>query len=64
MARVNRRLSGQQLRKCRLDSSAAKRLGQYYIVTLGDQPSVERTHVNLDRFARELGALAKFERVG
>ena len=63
IARINRKLKqqGEKLKKLRGERWASD-LGYFYIVneTLN---SVEAQHVNLEEMARELGALAEWERL-
>jgi hypothetical protein len=61
VARVNRRLvaSGEALRRCRTDHDRES-VGDWYVLDLS-QNAISRKHVDLEQFAREVGALAEFE---
>lgn len=66
LARVNRVLAKQSknLRKCRRDTAAYRKLGEYYLVTLEPVVQIERTKVDIGTFARELNVLEAFEQIG
>jgi hypothetical protein len=63
--RINRKLlreDGEELKKCRADSRWYSELGDYYAVDLNRNLIVNK-HVNPEKWGRELGVLADYERV-
>ena len=60
--RINRRLAGkwQRLKTTRGDRAQSE-LGDYYVIDTKHN-SLVATHVNLEAYGRELGALQKWER--
>lgn len=63
--RINRKLvaKNQELKKCRQDAAAHRVLGDWFVAQRGPNPGVVQTNVDLESFARELGALEEYETV-
>lgn len=60
LARINRALSGEILKKCRIDSRQWSSLGDYYTVDLNSN-AVIHTDIDLEAYGRELGCLEEYE---
>jgi hypothetical protein len=62
--RINRRLSAKRERLCSLRPNARgiSDLGRYYVLDVY-RNAVVTTHINLEAFARELGALSGHEKL-
>ena len=63
VARIKRRLAadGSQLLAARPDSRQAREVGRFYVVD--SRQVVTQTHVDLTRFAKDLGVLHAWERL-
>jgi hypothetical protein len=62
MARINRKLKNESLRKTRSNCKWRDDLGDYYQVnTLLNTITAQR--IDLNKFARKMGALAEFEEI-
>jgi hypothetical protein len=66
LARVNRALEKEhkQLRKCRANTAAHRKLGEYYMVAYEPTVKIVETRVDLTKLATELGALEAYEQIG
>ena len=66
LARVNRALAknNMHLKKCRRDSSAYRKLGEYYLVSFGESVQIVEIRVDLVEKARQLSVLEAYEQLG
>ena len=60
LARINRALVGEIVKKCRADSKQWPSLGTHYSVDLTSN-TIIHTHIDLEAYGRELGCLTEFE---
>jgi hypothetical protein len=62
MARINRTLTdGQQLHKCRPSCKMFARCGNYWLQ--GADGGILQDHIDLEKLGREIGVIAKWERM-
>ena len=60
LARINRRLDGEIVKKCRFDSALYASLGDYYSVDIS-KSSVGDTHIDLYALGKELECIFDYE---
>jgi hypothetical protein len=62
MARINRTLQdGRQLHKCRSNSKVFARCGTYWLQDADG--NIQQDHIDMETMGRELGVIAKWERM-
>lgn len=64
LARVNRKLAadGQRMKQARQGTRAHQDLGDFYVIDLS-RNALEASHCDLETWARDMGAMAPYERL-
>ena len=63
LSRINRKLDGEMVKKCRFDSASYASLGEYYSVDINGN-CVTCTDIDLADLGKELGCMYEYEELG